>query len=95
MSELTPVDVIGWVSTGVLLATIGRQVYATWRSKVTAGVSRWLFVGQIGASTGFTVYSALLHNWVFLFSNAAMLLTAIVGELIYISNRKHRPATTR
>lgn len=87
---MTLTEVIGWASTAVLLATVGRQVYAGWRSKATAGVSRWLFVGQIAASAGFTVYSALLHNWVFLFSNAAMLFTAIAGELIYISNRKYR-----
>ncbi len=83
-------DIIGWASTVVLLATIGRQVYSQWKSKATAGVSRWLFVGQISASIGFTIYSYLLHNWVFLFSNAALVLTAIVGELIYISNRRRQ-----
>jgi hypothetical protein len=39
-------DVIGWVSTVVLLATICRQVYSQWKSKVTAGLSRRLFIGQ-------------------------------------------------
>jgi hypothetical protein len=32
----------------------------------------------------------LLHNWVFLVSNIAMIITAIVGESIYISNRKRQ-----
>jgi MtN3 and saliva related transmembrane protein len=81
-------DVIGWLSMVVLLATICRQVYSQWRSKATSGVSRWLFVGQMGASIGFIYYSYQLHNWIFLFSNFAMLITAIVGEAIYISNRK-------
>jgi MtN3 and saliva related transmembrane protein len=90
MKAITPTEAIGWASTAVLLATIGRQVYSQWKSKAAAGVSRWLFVGQIGASIGFTIYSYLLHNWVFLFSNAAMIVTAIVGELIYISNRKRQ-----
>jgi MtN3 and saliva related transmembrane protein len=90
MKAITPVDVVGWASTAVLLATIGRQVYSQWKSQATAGVSRWLFVGQISASTGFTIYSYLLHNWVFLFSNTAMIVTAIVGEFIYISNRKRQ-----
>jgi MtN3 and saliva related transmembrane protein len=90
MKAITPTDAIGWASTAVLLATIGRQVYSQWKSKATAGVSRWLFVGQISASIGFTIYSYLLHNWVFLFSNAALIVTAIVGELIYISNRKRQ-----
>jgi MtN3 and saliva related transmembrane protein len=88
MKAITPTDVIGWTSTAVLLATIGRQVFSQWRSNATAGVSRWLFVGQISASVGFTIYSYLLHNWVFLFSNVAMIMTASVGESIYISNRK-------
>jgi MtN3 and saliva related transmembrane protein len=90
MKAITPTDAIGWSSAAVLLATIGRQVYSQWKSKATAGVSRWLFVGQISASVGFTIYSYLLHNWVFLFSNVAMIVTAIVGESIYISNRKRR-----
>jgi MtN3 and saliva related transmembrane protein len=72
----------------ILLATICRQVYSQWKSKATSGVSRWLFVGQISASIGFICYSYQLHNWIFLFSNTAMLLTAIVGEIIYVSNRK-------
>jgi MtN3 and saliva related transmembrane protein len=36
------------------------------------------------------IYSSLLHNWVFLLSNAAMIVTAVVGELINISNRKRQ-----
>jgi MtN3 and saliva related transmembrane protein len=68
--------------------TIGRQVYTQWKERSTGGVSRWLFIGQLSASVGFSVYSALLHNWVFLVSNVALLITAIVGELIYVRNRK-------
>jgi MtN3 and saliva related transmembrane protein len=90
MKAITLTDAIGWTSAAVLLATVGRQVYSQWKSKATAGVSRWLFVGQISASVGFTIYSYLLHNWVFLLSNVAMIVTAIVGESIYISNRKRR-----
>src|SRR5450755_3860145 len=84
----TPTEVVGWASTAVLLATICRQVYSQWKSKATAGVSRWLFVGQISASIGFVCYSYLLHNWIFLFSNSAMLVTAIAGEIIYVANRR-------
>jgi MtN3 and saliva related transmembrane protein len=86
-------DVIGWLSMVILLATICRQVYSQWKSKATSGVSRWLFVGQIGASIGFVCYSYQLHNWIFLFSNTAMLLTAIAGEIIYVSNRQGRRKT--
>jgi MtN3 and saliva related transmembrane protein len=80
---------LGWASSGVLLLTIGRQVYTQWKSKSTAGVSHWLFIGQLTASTGYTVYSWLLHNWVYVSSNAALLVTAVAGQLIYRRNRRH------
>lgn len=81
------VDLIGWLSSAVLLATIGRQVFTQWRTRSAAGVSRWLFIGQLDASSGFTLYSYLLHNWVFLVSNLALLLTAVGGEIIYLKNK--------
>jgi uncharacterized protein with PQ loop repeat len=86
------VEAIGWLSATVLLLTIGRQVYAEWRSGSTQGVSRWLFVGQLAASTGFIAYSWLLHSWVFLATNTAMLLTALLGEAIYVANRRRQSA---
>jgi len=81
------VDMIGWVSSAILLATLLRQVYTQWRERSTQGVSRWLFVGQLAASCGFLVYSVLLANWVFAFTNAALLLTAVAGEIIYLRNQ--------
>jgi len=71
-------DWIGWLASGVLLLTIGRQVFTQWKSRSSAGVSRWLFVGQVTASAGFIIYSYLLRNWVFLCSNVALLGTAVV-----------------
>jgi len=53
-------EVIGWAAAAILLLTIGRQVFTQWRDRTTAGLSRWLFVGQLAASTGFVVYSWLL-----------------------------------
>jgi uncharacterized protein with PQ loop repeat len=79
---------IGWASSGILLATLIRQVYKQWREHSTQGVSHWLFIGQLAASTGFLVYSYLLDNWVFVFTNAALLLTAVLGQLIYRRNAK-------
>jgi MtN3 and saliva related transmembrane protein len=81
-------DVVGWTSSLILLSTIGRQTYTQWKTKATAGVSRWLFVGQLAASAGYTIYSYMLHNWVFLVSNIALLATAVAGEAIYLSNRR-------
>lgn len=79
---------IGWAATAILLLTLGRQVWVQYRERTGAGVSSWLFVGQLAASTGFVAYSWLLDNWVFLFSNVAILLVAIAGQLVYRHNRR-------
>lgn len=80
-------EAIGWASSLILLATIVRQVYKQWRERSSEGVSRWLFVGQTAASVGFSVYSYLLGSWVFLFTNLAMLASALVGEAIFRRNK--------
>ncbi|HEU4600596.1 MAG TPA: PQ-loop repeat-containing protein [Steroidobacteraceae bacterium] len=85
---MKPVDWIGWAASAILLATLIRQVYTQWREHSTKGVSRWLFIGQLTASTGFLIYSFLLDNWVFVFTNAALLVTALVGQWIYARNTK-------
>jgi uncharacterized protein with PQ loop repeat len=79
---------IGWGSSFILLLTLLRQVQTQWRTRATAGVSQWLFVGQVAASVGYVVYSCLLHNWVYVSSNLAILATALVGEGIYLRNRQ-------
>lgn len=86
------VETIGWGSTCVLLATLARQVFKQWKSGATEGVSKWLFIGQMAASIGFTVYSSLLRNWVFMGSNAAILLVAVTGEILYARNRHRKLA---
>ena len=84
-------DLIGWLSTLILCATISRQVYTQWKTRTCAGVSHWLFIGQLAASVGFVIYSFLLENWVFVFSNVFLLVTAMIGQLIYMKNRKAAP----
>jgi MtN3 and saliva related transmembrane protein len=81
---------IGWASSCILLITLMRQVYTQWRTHTDAGVSRWLFIGQVTASLGFTFYSVLLRNWVYTVSNVAILGTAIVGQYIYVHNKSAR-----
>jgi uncharacterized protein with PQ loop repeat len=81
-------ELIGWTAAAILLLTLGRQVYTQWRDRTSTGVSRWLFVGQCAASVGFVVYSWLLDNWVFVVTNALILLTAVVGEVVYLRNRR-------
>ena len=82
---------IGWASSVILLATLVRQVYTQWKSRELKGVSRWLFIGQVAASVGFTIYSLLLHNWVYATSNIAILITAVVGQAIYLRTKHSNP----
>jgi uncharacterized protein with PQ loop repeat len=88
MSTELLTESLGWAAALILLATISRQVYAQWRSRSAAGVSRWLFVGQVAASTAFLLYSLLLDNWVFVFTNAMMLVAALAGLAIDRRNRR-------
>jgi MtN3 and saliva related transmembrane protein len=81
-------ELIGWSAATILLLTIGRQVFTQWRDRTTAGLSRWLFVGQLAASTGFVVYSWLLGNWVFVVTNMLMLITAGMGQWLYLHNKR-------
>ena len=81
-------ELIGWSAATILLLTISRQVYTQWRERSTQGLSRWLFIGQLAASSGFVVYSWLLDNWVFVATNVLMLVTAGFGQWIYLSNKR-------
>ena len=76
------VDLVGWLASAVLIATIIRQIYKQWRSDQIQGVSRWLFIGQITASLLFILYSALVGNAVFIVSNALILATGITGYVL-------------
>lgn len=85
-------ELIGWVSSAILLATLARQARKQWREGTAEGVSRWLFVGQTAASTGFTLYSALVRNWVFTVTNALLLANAIAGLVIDRHQRRRARA---
>ena len=88
-------EVIGWFSSFVLVLTITNQVYKQWKSGTSKGVSKWLFVGQITASTGFTIYSVMVDNWVFVVTNALMLVSALVGIVIVLKHRRAERRTAR
>jgi uncharacterized protein with PQ loop repeat len=88
-------EIIGWLSSAILLATIGSQVHKQWATGSCEGVSRWLFVGQTAASFGFTLYSALLRNWVFVVTNGMLLLSAIIGWTIYRRNMRRAKVVRR
>ncbi|MGI8786475.1 MAG: hypothetical protein ACR2HG_01770 [Pyrinomonadaceae bacterium] len=85
-------EIIGWVSSAILFLTFSRQIYKQWQEGTSEGVSIWLFVGQIAASTGFAVYSWLVGNWIFIFTNSLMVLNGLVGFFInmYLKKREIR-----
>lgn len=82
------VDAIGWASSAILVLTIARQVLKQWREGTSEGVSTWLFVGQMAASIGFTIYSVLVHNWVFVVTNALMVVNGLLGYAITLRHRR-------
>lgn len=83
-----PPEVIGWAASAILLATLIRQIVTQLGDRSAQGVSRWLFVGQIAASTGFVTYSAMVGDWVFIVTNACILATAIVGQIVTWRRRR-------
>ena len=80
-------DWVGWLAGVILLATVGTQVFTQWKAGTIQGLSRWLFIGQIAASFGFVIYSWAVANWVFVVTNFFMLITACLGQIIFLRNR--------
>lgn len=82
------IEAVGWISSLILVLTIAKQVYKQWHDGTSEGVSKWLFIGQMTASAGFTIYSWLVRNWVFVVTNALMLLNGLAGLFIVLHHRR-------
>ena len=82
------VEALGWDSSGILVLTIGHQVYKQWHEGTSKGVSTWLFIGQLAASLGFTIYSVMIHSWVFVITNGLMVLNGLLGYAITVRHRR-------
>jgi MtN3 and saliva related transmembrane protein len=79
---------IGWLSSCVLLVTLVIQVRKQWREHTSRGLSPWLYVGQLLASTGFLVYSALVSDAVFVATNALLMVVNVSGLLLVRMHHK-------
>jgi uncharacterized protein with PQ loop repeat len=88
MANQTLTEMIGWSSSVILVLTIAKQIYKQWQEESSEGVSKWLFIGQIAASIGFTIYSWMVNNWVFVVTNSLLLLSALLGLGITLHNRR-------
>lgn len=82
------IEIIGWASSVILVLTIATQIAKQWHDKTSAGVSTWLFVGQLAASTGFTIYSLLVRNWVFAVTNGIMVMNGLIGYAITVQHKR-------
>lgn len=87
-------DAIGWASSVILLLTLIKQVYKQWKEEKTEGISGLFFIGQFLSSIGFTIYSFLLENWVFTFTNGILVLNNIIGLCLYfyLRNKSEKDA---
>jgi len=87
-------QLIGWAASAILVLTIASQIFRQYRTGTSKGVSLWLFAGQMVASLGFTIYSWLVGDTVFIFTNALMLLSAATGlALVFYHRRRERQET--
>jgi MtN3 and saliva related transmembrane protein len=84
---------LGIVSALLLVGTLCWQLRAQWKKGSSEGVSRFLFFGQLGASTGFAIYSARIGDGVFVATNIAAGLAAIVGVVLTLLLRRRAGRT--
>lgn len=80
--------IIGWASSIILLLTLIKQVHKQWKDGTSEGISSWLFVGQLLASIGFTVYSYSVKNWVFTVTNGLLTINNVIGICFYFYFRR-------
>lgn len=76
-------EALGWTSSLILLVTLIKQVHKQWKSKTSEGISKWLFLGQLAASVGFTIYSYSTGNWVFIATNGILTVNNVIGIYLY------------
>lgn len=77
---------VGWGAAALLLVTTLKEVHQQWHADSNDGVWPWMFAGYFLASAGFTVYSALGGQTLFLVVNATLMATNAVGQALYWRN---------
>ncbi|MET0292675.1 MAG: hypothetical protein ABW136_09960 [Steroidobacteraceae bacterium] len=87
---MPPIDpsIFGIAATVILVATLISQTVKQWRERVTKGVSRWFFLGQVSASVCFIIYSVLIGSVLFTITNALILASAFAGYVVLQLNRR-------
>jgi len=77
------IEIVGWASSIILLLTLIKQVHKQWKDGTSEGISAFLFIGQLCASIGFTIYSYAVGNWVFAVTNGLLTVNNIIGIFLY------------
>jgi MtN3 and saliva related transmembrane protein len=83
-------DILGWISSSILVITLFVQVRKQWHDDTSKGVSPWLFIGQLSASLGFLLYSIAIENWVFIVTNTLTGIAALLGLWIVRRHARRR-----
>lgn len=81
------IEALGWISSLIIIVTMGKQIYKQWQEGASRGVSKWLYIGRLTAAAGFLIYSILIWNTVFLVVNAVMVLNGALGLGIVLYHR--------
>src|SRR4051812_37429685 len=84
---------VGWLSSLILVVTLGQQVLGQWRSGTSDGVSPALFFGQVTSSIGLAWYSWTARDWLYVSLNLVMGLTSVVGWAVLVHHRRRRQLT--
>ncbi len=86
--ELDASLLVGAASSLILLLSLSSQVWWQYRDRITRGVSRGFFIGQVMSSAGFILYSASIGSWLFVLTNTLILTSAVAGCLVVRFNRR-------
>ena len=82
------IEILGWISSLIIIVTTGKQIYKQWQEGSSKGVSKWLYIGRLAAASGFLLYSVLVWNLVFLVVNTVMVINGLLGLAIVLYHRQ-------
>lgn len=87
MSNDLIVQVVGWLSSLILVPSLAYQTYKQWHEDTSEGVSVALYLGSLISNIGFAVYSWLQGDWVFIVSNTLLAINSSIGLCILYKHR--------
>lgn len=82
-------DLVGWISSGLLIITFGSQTYMQWKGE-SGKYTIIFFVSAILGTAGNLIYSWLVHNTVFTILNAALVVNNSVGLGLALAHQKRK-----